>query len=88
MTIPAALVLYATIWFLCLFVALPIRVRTQGEAGDVVPGTPESAPADPMIRTKMIWTTVVATVIWAAVAGVILFGGLSVQDLDLWRRPG
>jgi predicted secreted protein len=86
MTITAAIVLYAIIWFLCLFVALPIRVRTQGEDGSVVPGTPSSAPTDPMIRKKMAWTTGVALVIWAAVASVILWGGLTVDDIDIWRR--
>jgi predicted secreted protein len=86
MTITAGLVLYAVIWFLCLFVALPIRVTTQGEDGSVVPGTPSSAPADPMMKRKLLWTTAAACVIWAAIAGVILFGGLTMRDLDFWGR--
>jgi predicted secreted protein len=86
MTITAAIVLYAVIWFLCLFVVLPIRVRTQGEDGAVVPGTPASAPADAMMRTKLIWTTVVGTAIWAAVFAVIVWGGLTVDDIDIWRN--
>jgi predicted secreted protein len=86
MTITAAIVLYAVIWFLCLFVVLPIRVRTQGEDGAVVPGTPASAPADAMMRTKLIWTTVAGTAIWAAVFAVIVWGGLTVDDIDIWRN--
>jgi predicted secreted protein len=31
-------------WFITLFAVLPFFARTQGEAGEVVPGTPESAP--------------------------------------------
>ena len=57
--ITGAIVLFAIIWFVALLVALPIGVRTQGEAGDVVPGTPSSAPVDAMIGRKMIWVTVV-----------------------------
>jgi predicted secreted protein len=86
MTITAALVLYAVLWFLVLFVALPIRVRTQAEDGAVVPGTPASAPADPMLRRKFLWVTVAATALWAAVCAVILWGGLTVRDLDVWGR--
>ncbi|CAN5659344.1 DUF1467 family protein [soil metagenome] len=86
MTITAGIVLFAVIWFLCLFVALPIRVVTQGEAGKVEPGTPSSAPADPMLRRKMAWTTLAAALIWSAVASVILFSSLTVDDIDIWRR--
>ena len=86
MTITAAFVLFAVIWFLTLFVALPIRVRTQGEAGEIVPGTPASAPVDPMLRRKFLWVTVIATVLWLAICAVILFGGLTVRDIDVWGR--
>ena len=86
MTITAALVLYAVIWFLTLFVALPVGVRTQGEEDDVVAGTPESAPADPMIGRKMVWVTVVATLLWAGIASVILWSGLTVHDIDFFGR--
>jgi predicted secreted protein len=85
MTITSAIVLYAVIWFLCLFVALPIRLRTQGEDGAVVPGTPSSAPSDPQLGKKMFWTTVVATALWAAISAVIVWGGLTVADIDIWR---
>ena len=44
MTITGAVVLFAVIWFVSLLVALPIGIRTQGEAGNVAPGTPSSAP--------------------------------------------
>ncbi len=86
MTITSVIVLYVVLWFLTLFVVLPMRVRSQSEDGSVVPGTPASAPADPMIRTKMKWVTLVATLLWAALCAVILWGGLTVRDLDFWGR--
>jgi predicted secreted protein len=61
-------------------------VRTQGEDDHIVPGTPASAPSDPMIRAKMSWVTLVATLLWAVVCAVILWGGLTVEDLDIWDR--
>lgn len=86
MTITSVVVLYVVLWFLTLFVALPMRVRSQSEDGSVVPGTPASAPADAMIRTKMKWVTLVATLLWAALCAVILWGGFTVHDLDFWGR--
>jgi predicted secreted protein len=86
MTITGAIVLFVVIWFLTLFVALPIGVRTQAEAGEVAPGTPASAPVDAMIRRKMLWTTLVTLVLWGGICAFILWGGVSVRDIDFWRR--
>ncbi|WP_111428708.1 DUF1467 family protein [Rhodobacteraceae bacterium DSL-40] len=86
MTITAAIVLYAVLWFLTLLVALPIRVRTQGEDGEIVPGTPASAPTDPMIGRKMFWVTIVASILWAALVSFIVWGGVTVRDIDIWHR--
>jgi predicted secreted protein len=86
MTITAAIVLYAVIWFLSLLVALPIGLRSQEEAGEVAPGTPASAPADPMIRRKMAWVTLVTTLLWAIIAATILWSGLTVRDIDFFHR--
>ena len=86
MTITAAAVLFAVIWFLVLFVVLPIGVRTQGEDGAVVPGTPASAPAEAGLRRKLAWVTAIAVALWAALAAFILWGGLGVRDFDFWGR--
>jgi predicted secreted protein len=86
MTIPAAVVVFAVVWFLTLFVMLPIGLRTQDEAGKVEPGTPASAPADPQMRRKFFWVTVIALAIWAPICAFIIWGGVSVRDLDIWGR--
>jgi predicted secreted protein len=85
-TVTAAMVLFSVIWFLVLFVALPIGLRTQAEDGRVVPGTPASAPAEALLKRKIVWTTLVALVLWAAVSAFILWGGVSVRDIDVWGR--
>ena len=46
MTLTGAIVLFAVIWFLSLLVALPIGLNTQGDLGEVEPGTPASADGD------------------------------------------
>lgn len=86
MSVASAIVLFAVIWFLTLFVALPIGVRTQGEDDAVVPGTPSSAPTDPMIRKKLFWVTIIAAAIWTPLCAFILWGGVSVRDIDIWGR--
>ncbi len=86
MTITGAFVLFATIWFVALLVALPIGLKTQGEAGDVVPGTPSSAPVDPMIGRKLVWVTAATLLLWLPLCAFILWGGLTVRDLDFWHR--
>ena len=44
MGIVSGLVLFAVIWSMTFLIALPIRVQTQGDAGEVVPGTHAGAP--------------------------------------------
>ena len=65
MSVTSGIVLFAVCWFLVLFMVLPLFVKSQEEAGEVEPGTPAGAPDQPLMRKKLIWTTVAATVIWA-----------------------
>ena len=82
----SAFVLYAFIWFITLLVVLPLRLQTQGEAGSVVPGTPQSAPADVQMKRRLIVTTAAATVVWAIVAGIILSGVITAERMDFVNR--
>jgi predicted secreted protein len=64
--------IYIFIWWTCLFAVLPFGVRTQHEEGSVVPGTPESAPANtPRFLRIVAINTAVATVIFVIVFVVI-----------------
>ena len=82
----SAFVLFATIWFLTLFVVLPIRLKTQGDVGEVTPGTQQSTPADPQIRKRFVITTIVATAIWAVVVWIIVTRAISLEDMDILYR--
>ncbi|MFD3191674.1 DUF1467 family protein [Sedimentitalea sp. HM32M-2] len=88
MAITSAIVLFAVIWFMTFFIALPIRLKTQGDAGKVVPGTHASAPEIHNLKKKALITTAVAVVIWATVVTIILSGVISVRDLDWFNRMG
>ncbi len=88
MTITAAIVLFAMLWFLVFFCVLPMRFTSQADAGAVVPGTPRSAPADHIVGKKAKVTTVVAIVLWVIVAGIIMSGTITIRDLDVFGRMG
>ncbi|MEM1145968.1 MAG: DUF1467 family protein [Pseudomonadota bacterium] len=57
MTVTGAIVFFVIFWWVSFFIVLPIGVRGQFEEGDVVEGSEEGAPADPMIRKKALWAT-------------------------------
>lgn len=54
--------LYFVLWWTLLFATLPFGVKSQHEAGEVVPGTDPGAPVKPMMWWKVLWTTVITTV--------------------------
>ena len=73
MTLPFAIALYFIIWWITLFAMLPIGVRTSEEAGEkTTPGNAESAPHTPNLLPKMVATTVVASIVFAALYAVIV----------------
>ena len=86
MTITAAIVLFSVIWFMVFFMVLPLRFVSQADAGAVVPGTPRSAPSDAQVGRKAWITTAIAVVLWIVIAGVILSGWISLDDIDLFRK--
>lgn len=88
MTITSAIVLFATIWFLVLFINLQLHPHSQADAGEVEPGTPASAPADAQIARKVKITTVIAAVLWVIIVGIILSGAITVRDFDWFNRMG
>ena len=88
MSITAALVLFAVIWFLVLFVTLPLRLKTQGDAGEVMPGTHAGAPAELNLKRKLKIVTAISAVLWCVIAGVIVSGAVTVRDIDIFNRMG
>lgn len=82
----SGLVLFAVIWFMTFLIILPIRVKTQGDMGQIVPGTHAGAPEVHNLKKKALITTGVAAVIWAIVATIILSGVITLRDIDWFDR--
>ena len=84
MTIGAALVLFAVVWFMTLFVVLPIYQPTQRDKGEVVPGTSPSSPANPQLGKRALIVTGISLVIWGILVYVISTGTISLETMNIW----
>jgi predicted secreted protein len=80
----SAIVLYLVIWFMCVFIILPLRIKSQTEDGEVVPGTPASAPIDPKLKKKAVWVTLLATALYIPIVIIIVNGWITIDDLDFY----
>jgi predicted secreted protein len=87
MSIPSAMVLFCVIWAIVFYMINPLWQTSQSEDGEVAPGTPASAPVDPMLRKKAIVTTVIATVLFALAYSTIEFGWLTLDDISFLELP-
>jgi predicted secreted protein len=65
-TLSTAFAIYFVIWWIVLFLTLPFGVRSQHEDGEGVPGTDPGAPVASLMGRKLIWTTFLSAVIFAA----------------------
>ena len=84
MSITSAIVLFAVLWFLTFLCVIPVRLVTQGDRGEVVPGTHASSPEVHNLKRKAWITTGISAVLWAIITSVILSGMISVRDIDGW----
>ena len=86
MSITSAIVLFAIIWFMVFFIAIPVRLETQGDRGDVLPGTHSSSPEVHELRKKAWISTWVTFIIWVIICGIIVSGFLTMRDIDFFNR--
>lgn len=85
MSLSLSLAIYFIIWWLVLFTVLPLGVSTQGEEGDVVPGTPESAPVAPNLLKKFVITTLVSAVIFGIFYGVVAYDLIDIRAIPIFE---
>ena len=74
--------IYFVIWWIVLFLTLPFGVRSQHEDGESTPGTDPGAPVATMMGKKLIWTTVLSAVIFAAALFAYYAGYLNIERLS------
>lgn len=79
--------IYFLIWWLSLFAVLPWGVRNQEEAGDVSLGTDPGAPAVHKVWMKLVWTTLVATVVFFGLYFAYEYGLIPIEFLARISTP-
>jgi predicted secreted protein len=79
-----AFAIYFVLWWVVLFAVLPWGVRSQQETGEVAPGTDPGAPTVPHLVKKLIWTTIVTSVVFAAWYVVYVNRLITIDQLARW----
>ncbi|MEM7643045.1 MAG: DUF1467 family protein [Pseudomonadota bacterium] len=81
MGIFSALVVFAMVWAMIFLIGLQIGQRTQGDAGERVPGTHESSPVEFRLGPRVFWTTLLTLVIWGTLVWLITSGLITIDSL-------
>jgi predicted secreted protein len=81
-SISTAFAIYFVLWWVVLFLTLPFGMRSQHEEGGGVEGTDPGAPVMARMGRKLIWTTLISTVIFAIAMWAYSAGYLSIERLS------
>ncbi|ETR75314.1 hypothetical protein X566_21570 [Afipia sp. P52-10] len=84
MTISSALAIYFVVWWVVLFAVLPFGIRSQAEEGGAVEGTDPGAPIVAGMRAKLLWTTLISAILFAAGWFSFRTGFISLELLSQW----
>ena len=67
MNVVTGIMVYILCWWMIWFMILPLGIKTQAEAGEVVPGSVKSAAVNPRILKKMAATSIIAALVWGVI---------------------
>ncbi len=81
MALTTAVAIYFIVWWVVLFAVLPFGVRSQEESGAVSPGTDPGAPVMANLKRKLVWTTLIACVVFALFFVVYTYRLITIDDL-------
>jgi len=71
-------VVYFLIWWVVIFCTLPFGAQGIENPKD---GSMPGAPANPLLKKKIIFTTIISAVVWVVIYLIIRFGGISFRDM-------
>ena len=86
MNLVLGLAIYFVCWWIVLFAILPFGVTTQIDAGDVIPGTADSAPVAPKLLPKLIATTIIAGIIFMIIYWLLEGGVVTLDSIPFLPR--
>jgi predicted secreted protein len=85
--ITTVIAIYFLIWWIVLFAVLPWGVRSQHEGEHYAQGTDPGAPIVSRIAMRLVWTTVVASVVFAILVAIYNSGLVDLGGFMAWLRP-
>jgi predicted secreted protein len=87
MDLALGIAIYVIIWWVVLFAVLPWGVRGQHESGEIVPGSEPGAPAAHLVWKKLLWTTIIAGVVFALCYALYHFDLVPIDWLTRISNP-
>lgn len=87
MSVISVIVIFCSTWAIVFFLTLPFGTVSQDEAGEIVPGTPASAPARLMLKRKVLITTCITTVLCAMIFSVLYWRLFTLDDIPFFTPP-
>lgn len=83
-TIGTTFFVFILVWWVVIFAVLPFGNKAPEEK---VIGHASSAPANPRLMKKFLWTTAISIVITAAIMVWFSYSGFSVHEMvKAWQR--
>lgn len=87
MSVASIIAVFFVVWWIVLFAVLPWGTRTQDDEGEVILGTPSSAPSSPRLIRKAIATTIVAAIVTFVIWYIVDYSGYGVEAIADFFLP-
>ncbi|MEO1720650.1 MAG: DUF1467 family protein [Pseudomonadota bacterium] len=81
MSIVFGIAIYFVVWWIVLFAVLPFFAQPQGEQGEIVPGTVESAPVTFRLGRIVLANTLASTLVFVVLWFVIVYDPFSLGQM-------
>ena len=81
MDLAGGIVVYLIIWWVVIFMVLPIGVNREPEAPEVT-GQDSGAPKRPRILMKFLLTTVISAILWVGVYYIVDANLISFREMS------
>ena len=81
MDVFTGIVVFLIVWWLILFMILPLGSTGQAESGEMVQGTESGAPVVANLKRKVWTTTVVASIVWLVLFVILEFQLVTINDI-------
>jgi len=87
MSVTTIIAIYVLLWWVTFFAVLPFGVRSQQENGEFTAGTDPGAPAIHRVWGKVLYTTVISALIFAALYFAYAYDLLPLEFLKRISQP-